>query len=97
MKNILLIKLGAIGDVLRTTSILNGLRERYENCCISWLTKKSSMEVLLNNPLIDEIILFDDNPSELLKKRNFDIIITLDEDREVCEVVRGIEGERVGF
>ncbi len=35
---ILIIKLGAIGDVIRTTPLLRKLRTEYPNAQISWLT-----------------------------------------------------------
>ena len=96
-KNILLVKLGAIGDVLRTTCVLHGLREKYGKCRITWLTKKSSKEVLLNNPLIDEIVLFDADAENSLKGKTFDVVITLDEDYDACEFVNKFKGERIGF
>lgn len=96
-ENILLIKLGAIGDVLRTTSLLHGIKEKYKDCYIVWLTKDSSKEVLLNNPLIDEIVTFDENTYLLLKKKNFDVIINLDEGKDVCELATSLEGEKIGF
>jgi heptosyltransferase-2 len=37
-KRILLIKLGAIGDVIRTTPLLRRLRQEYPSCYITWLT-----------------------------------------------------------
>ena len=43
--NILIIKLGAIGDVIRTTSILPGLKSKY-NANIDWVTKQESFDVL---------------------------------------------------
>ncbi|MBI4453993.1 lipopolysaccharide heptosyltransferase I, partial [Candidatus Woesearchaeota archaeon] len=41
---ILVIKLGAIGDVIRTTTILHGLKAKYKNCKIDWITKKESYD-----------------------------------------------------
>ena len=43
---ILIIKLGALGDVIRTTSILKGLKEKYPNCKIDWVTYKYCFELL---------------------------------------------------
>ena len=37
-KRILLIKLGAIGDVIRTTPLLRRLRQEHPGCFITWLT-----------------------------------------------------------
>jgi len=47
--NILIIKLGAIGDVLRTTAILPGLREKYPDSLVTWVTKADSFDILKNN------------------------------------------------
>ena len=46
---ILIIKLGAIGDVLRTTSFLKGLKDKY-NAEIDWVTKKESFALNVNFP-----------------------------------------------
>ncbi len=37
-KRILIIKLGAIGDVIRTTPLLRKLRQQYPHCHITWVT-----------------------------------------------------------
>ncbi|MBI2660063.1 lipopolysaccharide heptosyltransferase I, partial [Candidatus Woesearchaeota archaeon] len=46
--DILVIKLGALGDVIRTTAILPGLKARYKSCRIDWVTKKGSSDFLQN-------------------------------------------------
>ena len=40
---ILIIKLGAIGDVIRTTPLLRKIRKEYPNCKITWLTQTPSI------------------------------------------------------
>ncbi len=85
--NILIIKLGALGDVLRTTSILRGLKKKYKNCKISWLTQKISSELLENNDLIDNIC----TDSKNLGK--FDLVISLDED--ACDIATKIKKEKL--
>lgn len=44
---ILIVKIGAIGDVLRTTSILKGLKGKYKGAEIDWLTSKNGLFELL--------------------------------------------------
>ena len=61
MGGILIIKLGAIGDVLRTTSILQGLKDKYESK-ISWLTSAISYDILKDNGVIDKIYKKNDLP-----------------------------------
>ncbi|MBS3101121.1 glycosyltransferase family 9 protein [Candidatus Woesearchaeota archaeon] len=89
---ILIIKLGAIGDVLRTTAILQGLRDRYGNCEISWVTKKESFDILRNNNAIDRIFLIED-----VKKisENFDLVISLDDDFEACRLASEVNSKKI--
>jgi lipopolysaccharide heptosyltransferase II len=67
-KNILLIKLGAVGDLVIASSFFDNLRKNYPNAKISLLTGKPSLEIVQNNPCIDEFILADD---ATLYKGNF--------------------------
>jgi len=93
MKNkILIIKLGALGDVLRTTCILPALKEKYKNSYIVWLTKQKSTPLLQNNTLIDRI----DNSIENIIKERFDLVINLDEEIEVCKLASLVGKKVVG-
>jgi heptosyltransferase II len=56
IKRILIIKLGALGDVLRTTCILPGLKQMHKTSHISWLTDPSAKCLLKSNGLIDELL-----------------------------------------
>lgn len=56
LKKILIIKLGALGDVLRTRPILKGIKEKHPESEIWWITKPSSREVLEDDILIDKIL-----------------------------------------
>lgn len=53
---ILIIKSGAIGDVLMTTPFLRALRKRFGNATINYLTSKESAPALKNNKYISGII-----------------------------------------
>jgi len=78
-KNILIIKLDAMGDVLRTTFLLCGLKQKYgKNCCITWLVSKNSAQVLYGNPLINKIILPELSVLGELCLERFDVVINLD-------------------
>src|SRR3989339_186947 len=54
-KKILIVKLGAMGDVLRTTFLLPGLQKKYPRCQITWLVADGSESLLAGNPAIAEI------------------------------------------
>jgi len=92
--NILTIKLGAIGDVIRTTSILHGLKAKYKNCKIDWVTRKESFDILKNNNFINKIY-FIDNSINKLKQSKYDLVICLDDDYESCELVSEISSKKI--
>lgn len=47
-------KTGALGDVLRTTSILPGLRRRHPGARIAWITAHDALDLVREHPLLDE-------------------------------------------
>ncbi|MDR2644436.1 MAG: glycosyltransferase family 9 protein [Endomicrobium sp.] len=77
-KRILIVKLGAMGDVLRTTFILNSLKKVYPKSEISWIVDIKNAAVLEGNNLIDRIIHNDGNVIKYLVNEFFDIVINLD-------------------
>ena len=92
---IIIIKLGAIGDVIRTTSILPGLKEKYKNCRIDWVAKKESFNILKNNSLINKIFLIDNGIKNEIKNSGYGLIINLDDDNEACKLASEINGKDI--
>jgi len=92
---ILIVKLAAIGDVLRTTSILKGLKDKYPNCLIDWVTKKESFGILKNNKIINNIFLLNNNLINDLKNINYDLVISLDEEDEACKIATEINKKKL--
>ena len=97
MNPILIVKIGAVGDVLRTTSLLQGLKEHFPGNPIWWVTSQGGMELLKNNPFIGKIILWDDGGFTDLAASAYFRIIILEEDEEVCRFASGLTGEKVGY
>ena len=58
MKNFLIVKLSAIGDVLHALPVAYALKDRYPDCHISWVVEPAAYEILKMVPVIDELILF---------------------------------------
>ncbi|MCR4322301.1 MAG: hypothetical protein NUV74_18450 [Candidatus Brocadiaceae bacterium] len=79
-KRILIIKLAAIGDVLRTTPILPVLKKKYPQSYITWITDKSSLQVLEENPYIDRLLTANYENALRLQVEKFDVMICLDKD-----------------
>jgi len=59
IKNILVIKLRHIGDVLLSVPVFRALRETFPEARIAAMVNSGTEEVLKANPLINEIIVFD--------------------------------------
>lgn len=92
---ILIIKLGALGDVIRTTPLLEKLREKYNNAHISWLTLSPS---ILPKNSIEEILPLNEVSLFNLQHTVFDIVINLDKDKEACLLTSLITAkEKFGF
>ncbi len=83
---ILIIKLGAIGDVLRTTPLLHKLKATYPSAKIWWLTL--TPEILPSS--VDEPLAFSLKNVVALRSLHFDILFNLDKDREACALAEQI-------
>ncbi len=92
---ILIIKLGALGDVLRTTFVARGLKQKYgkSNCTIFWLTKEAAAGMLKQNEYIDCIIGWKER--EQLLEEYFDWVISLDDEEEPCTFVTRLKTKRL--
>ena len=96
-KKIIIVKLDAVGDVLRTTSILPSLKEKYSDSSVTWITKERSFDVLKDNELIDEIY-FDTDGLEHIYNDDFDIAINLDSGTDSCGIMSRLNSkERFGY
>lgn len=73
---ILIIKLDAVGDVLRTTAILPALKRKYKNSHVTWITKQNATPIFANNKFVDRVLAFE-NPSLpfRLQTEEFDLLI----------------------
>ncbi len=87
--NILIIKLGAIGDVIRTTPLLRRFKEEYPRAFITWLTY--SPEVLPG--AVDRKMGFTLQSVVSLLPQEFDLLINLDKDLEAVGLANQIKAK----
>jgi heptosyltransferase-2 len=73
-----MIKLDAMGDVLRTTALLPALAEACPRAAMTWITRRESRPLLQRNPYITEIIDYGEDALTQLQVRTFDRVINLD-------------------
>src|ERR1017187_6773686 len=81
---LLIVKLAADGDVLRTTSILPSLRRRFPGAHLTWLTESSAEPLLRHHPLIDRIWASPERCLPQLLAQDFDLVINPDCDAKSC-------------
>ena len=100
--NILIIKIGALGDVLRTSFIAQALKEKHFDRKhgkfpdICWLTDKNAKTLFINNPYVNKVITSENRNS--LKEMKFDLVINLEEDEENCKFAVSLNSKKiVGF
>ncbi len=75
---ILIVKLDALGDVLRTTCLLPSLRKAYPECKITWLTSPHATDLFIGNKLVDEVMELSIQSYFEIHSREFDILINPD-------------------
>jgi lipopolysaccharide heptosyltransferase II len=90
---VLIIKFSSLGDIVLSTAALRAIREKFPpNYKISFLVGDESKELLLRSPYIDELLISDIknkdkglkgllNLGYILRKKNFDIVIDLQNNR----------------
>jgi heptosyltransferase-2 len=97
-ERILIVKLGSLGDVLRTTSCLAPLKARYPRAQITWVTRSDARELLARNPAIDRVLTIDENHVDILLVEEFDLAIGPDCDVLSASIMRlARASERRGF
>jgi heptosyltransferase-2 len=101
-REILIVKCEALGDVLRTTCLLEPLRKKGP-CRISWLTSPAALPLLKDNPYLKRALTLRlDDPAEAarLGRRlagRFDLVLSLEEHVAAAKVAQvSCRGSLVG-
>jgi heptosyltransferase-1 len=91
IKNILVVKLSAIGDVIHALPVSYALKETFPDAKVTWVVEPPAYDLLTNNPYIDHIIVFEKKKfksingffenfpafSAELKKIKYDVVLDL--------------------
>lgn len=94
-KRILIIKLGAIGDVIRTTPLLRKLKNEFPYGEITWLTYTPEV---VPKGWVDNILNFTLKNIIWLEQQQFDWLINLDKDNEAIALTERITAtKKSGF
>ncbi len=92
--SILIIKLGATGDVIRTTPLLHRLLREYPEHAIHWLTY--SPDVVPS--LVHRAMMFGPESLLCIEETHYDLVINLDKDPQACALANRVHArEKMGF
>ncbi len=90
-KNILVVKMSAIGDVIHALPVAYALKQSFPQAKITWVVEKAALDLVSDNSYIDEVIIFEKQKfrslrglidhlpsfSRMLKSRQFDLCLDL--------------------
>jgi len=71
LPRILIVRLSAIGDVVRVLPALHALRDQYPTAQIDWAVESKSANVLEGHPALDQLIIFERKDEFFEGSRNF--------------------------
>ena len=86
MKKFLIIQTAFIGDVILATALIEKLSRFYDNCEIDFLLRKGNESLLMGNPHVNEVIIWDKNAGKYInlyrtikkvRKKNYDYVINV--------------------
>jgi len=97
-ERVLIVKLDAMGDVLRSTALLPPLAEVHPRAAITWITRKESVPLLQRNPYIAEVLELGPEALAHLHARRFDRVINLDASKTSAALATVAQApEKTGF
>jgi heptosyltransferase-2 len=96
--NVLLIHLGALGAVVRSTSLLASIHRKYPGCRLIWVTEAPAHTLLRGHPLVD--VVYSTSESDLLELASwdFEVALVIDKSRKAAGILRRVTFDQIfGF
>jgi heptosyltransferase-2 len=95
---LLIVHLGAIGAVVRATSLLAAMKRKYPGSHITWVTDAPSDQLLRNHPLIDRVLTTKAEDLLSLSVLEFDVGFMIDKSLKAAGVLKQTQVDMVyGF
>ncbi|HUR28074.1 MAG TPA: glycosyltransferase family 9 protein [Planctomycetota bacterium] len=102
MRELLIIKTAALGDVLRTTSILPGLHRKFPGARVTWATAPNAVDLVRTHPLVAEVAAIDPkSPADLeraaadWKARAWDWVLSFDDEEPLCRLASSLSARKL--
>lgn len=95
---ILVIKLAATGDVLRTTPLLPALKRAHPRSHLTWVTRPAARDLLADLEEIDRLLPLDADALARLPAERFDLVLCLDKEPAAAGLATQVDAaEKRGF
>lgn len=95
---VLLVHLGALGAVVRSTTLLPAIRRKYPQAHITWVTDRPGDVLLRHHPLIDRLLTTESRELIQLRALQFDVALVIDKSIAAAGVLAMTQAEQVfGF
>ena len=95
---ILIINLDAMGDVLMTTAQLPGMKRKFPESTIYWITLKNTAPLLYHNQFVDHVFEYNAESISILQQLKFDFVMNVDKSQRSCALLNSVDAKRkLGF
>ncbi|MBD3410801.1 MAG: lipopolysaccharide heptosyltransferase family protein [Ignavibacteriales bacterium] len=95
---ILIVNLDAMGDVLMTTAQLPGLKRKFPESTIHWITLPVAAPLLANNPLVDRVYPYTFESLSILRAMKYDYAMNVDKSQRSGAIMEEVVANRkLGF
>lgn len=96
--NLLIVHLGALGAVVRSTALLSTIRAQYPRSRLFWVTDSPAHKLIKDHPLLDGVFTTSDSDLLELSAWDFDAAFVIDKSRKAAGVVRRLHIDQIhGF
>jgi heptosyltransferase II len=85
---VLLVHLGAMGAVCRSTALLAPIHKKYPGCHLTWVVDRPSDQLLKDHPLIDRVLTSSHEDILSLAALEFDVAFVLDKSLKASGILK---------
>ena len=95
---LLIVNLDHMGSVLMTTAMLPGIKRKYPESTIHWITRENALSLLQNNPYLDVVWEWNSENRMILSQMVFDEVLNGDKNRNSAAFTASLKSEvKLGF
>lgn len=89
-QNVLLIHLGALGAVVRSTALLKAIKRKFPFSSLTWITASPANKLLQAHPLIDRVLTTSAEDLMALKSIEFDVVLNVDKNLVATGIAKSV-------